>query len=90
MATIPQIFIGGVLVGGCTDIFEAWGSGRAQPMLEANGVSYRGDVEITGTRVPAGVAAATVARFAATFATLILAKGTLPFAYYPLHFHALP
>ena len=46
MATIPQIFIGGVLVGGCTDIFDAWSSGRAQPMLEANGVSYRGGVEI--------------------------------------------
>jgi cysteine synthase len=46
IATIPQIFIGGVLVGGCTDIFEAWGARKAQPMLDASGVTYRKDVAI--------------------------------------------
>ena len=40
MATIPQIFIGGELVGGATDLFEAWRAGRAQALLERNGVAF--------------------------------------------------
>jgi len=38
--TIPQIFVGGEFVGGCTDVFDAWRSGRLQALLEANGVDY--------------------------------------------------
>jgi cysteine synthase A len=40
VATIPQIFIGGEFIGGCTDLFEAWRSGRAQNLLERSGVDY--------------------------------------------------
>jgi len=40
METIPQIFVGGKLLGGCTEAFDAWKSGEFQSMLEKNGVSY--------------------------------------------------
>lgn len=39
-ATIPQIFIGGRHVGGCTDLFDAWRAGTAQQLLETAGVAY--------------------------------------------------
>jgi cysteine synthase A len=35
MRTIPQLFVGGELVGGCTDTLDAWRNGRLQAMLEA-------------------------------------------------------
>jgi cysteine synthase A len=38
--TIPQIFVGGEFVGGCTDAFDAWKAGRLQSLLEKSGVSY--------------------------------------------------
>ncbi len=40
VATIPQIFIGGEFIGGCTELFEAWRGGRAQDLLERSGVDY--------------------------------------------------
>jgi cysteine synthase len=39
-ATIPQIYIGGGHVGGCTDLFDAWRDGNAQARLTAAGVTY--------------------------------------------------
>jgi cysteine synthase A len=44
--TIPQIFIGGQHVGGCTDLFDAWRAGAIQRQLAANGIAYRTDVDI--------------------------------------------
>jgi cysteine synthase A len=38
--TIPQVFIGGELVGGATDLFDAWRDGRLQPLLARYGVDY--------------------------------------------------
>jgi cysteine synthase A len=38
--TIPQIFIGGQHVGGCTDLFDAWRAGSVQGQLEAHGITY--------------------------------------------------
>ncbi len=38
--TIPQIFVGGNFLGGCTDVFDAYKEGRFQALLEKNGVSY--------------------------------------------------
>jgi cysteine synthase len=38
--TIPQIFIGGQHVGGCTDLFDAMRNGEMQAMLDAAGVAY--------------------------------------------------
>jgi cysteine synthase A len=40
MTTIPQLFVGGEFVGGCTDAFDAWRSGRLQSLLEAAGVEF--------------------------------------------------
>ena len=40
MQTIPQVFIGGKFVGGCTDVFDGWKVGDVQAALKKNGVSY--------------------------------------------------
>ena len=37
-ATIPQIYIGGERVGGCTALFDAYGNGTAQRLLERAGI----------------------------------------------------
>jgi cysteine synthase A len=44
--TIPQIFIGGEHVGGCTDLFDAHGDGRLQRKLDEIGVAYRKTPEL--------------------------------------------
>jgi len=46
MKTIPQIFIGGEFVGGCTDVFDSWKAGDIQKLLEQNGVSYATQIEL--------------------------------------------
>jgi len=46
MQTIPQIFIGGEFVGGCTDLFDAWKAGRIQNLLRQAGVCYADDIEV--------------------------------------------
>ena len=38
--TIPQIFIGGELIGGATDVLKAWDEGRLQSLLEKNRVDF--------------------------------------------------
>src|SRR5690606_22771959 len=38
--TIPQVFIGGEHIGGCTDLFDAWRAGSIQRLLSAKGISY--------------------------------------------------
>ena len=38
--TIPQIFVGGEFVGGCTETFDAWREGRLQALLERSGVAH--------------------------------------------------
>jgi cysteine synthase A len=40
--TIPQIFVGGELIGGCTDAFDAWRGGRLQQLLDKAQVAYSG------------------------------------------------
>ncbi len=40
MNTIPQIFVGGEFVGGCTDVFDAFKAGRLQALLEKHHASY--------------------------------------------------
>ncbi len=39
-ATIPQIFVGGEFVGGCTDVFDAYKQGRLQQLLDKSNVAY--------------------------------------------------
>ena len=38
--TIPQLFVGGELVGGCTEVFDAYKEGRLQTMLKGQGVPF--------------------------------------------------
>ena len=40
VATIPQIFVGGELLGGATDVLQAAQDGRLQQLLEANRVAF--------------------------------------------------
>jgi cysteine synthase len=44
--TIPQIFIGGQLVGGCTELFDAMRSGAMQQRLDAAGVTWDRGVDL--------------------------------------------
>ena len=43
--TIPQIYIGGDHVGGCTELFDEMRDGRMQRRLHACGAAYRNDVD---------------------------------------------
>jgi len=38
--TIPQIFIGGEFIGGCTDTFDTFRDGRLAELLKRNGVAF--------------------------------------------------
>jgi len=38
--TIPQIFVGGELVGGCTEVFDAHRDGSLQKLLDKNAVQF--------------------------------------------------
>jgi cysteine synthase A len=40
LSTIPQIFVGGELVGGCTEVLNGYNSGRLQALLDRAGVAY--------------------------------------------------
>ena len=39
--TIPQIFIGGQHIGGCTETFDAFNDGRLQQLLRDNNVAFK-------------------------------------------------
>jgi cysteine synthase A len=39
--TIPQIFIGGQHIGGCTETFDAFNDGRLQQLLRDNGIGVK-------------------------------------------------
>jgi cysteine synthase A len=44
--TIPQIFIRGEHIGGCTELFDAWRDGSIQRRLTENGIDYDVDAAI--------------------------------------------
>jgi cysteine synthase A len=44
--TIPQIFVGGAHVGGCTDLFNAWRDGSMQQRLAEKGIGYDTSVSL--------------------------------------------
>jgi cysteine synthase len=46
IVTIPQIFVGGQFVGGCSELFDAYKTGALQKMLEASGSSYAADAKL--------------------------------------------
>jgi cysteine synthase A len=43
--TIPQVYIGGAHIGGCTDLFNGWRDGSIQRRLAEKGVRY--DTSVT-------------------------------------------
>jgi cysteine synthase len=43
--TIPQIFVGGRHIGGCTDLFDAWRDGSLKKLMDEKGIAFK-DVEI--------------------------------------------
>ncbi len=45
-ATIPQIFVGGEHVGGCTDLFEGWRDGSIPRRFDALGIPYVADPDL--------------------------------------------
>jgi cysteine synthase A len=42
--TIPQIFVGDEFVGGATDTFDAWKSGKLPKLLAKRGVAHKGEL----------------------------------------------
>jgi cysteine synthase A len=44
--TIPQIFIGGELIGGCTEVFDAWKQGALQEELKKNNIAFDEDFDV--------------------------------------------
>jgi cysteine synthase A len=44
--TIPQIFVGGELIGGCNEIFAAYKDGKLQRMLREKGVTFDESVQL--------------------------------------------
>jgi cysteine synthase A len=46
MKTIPQIFVGGQLVGGCSELFDAYKAGSLQTMLEQNDVGFDATLDL--------------------------------------------
>jgi cysteine synthase A len=46
VSTIPQIFVGGEFVGGCTDVFDAHREGRLQALLDKHRVSYDRNLQL--------------------------------------------
>ena len=41
MKTIPQIFVGGQFIGGCSEVFDSYKDGRLQTLFEEHNVAYR-------------------------------------------------
>jgi cysteine synthase A len=44
--TIPQIFVGGEFIGGCTETLDAYKEGKLQKMLEDNSIAFNNDPEL--------------------------------------------
>ncbi|GAC1692787.1 MAG: hypothetical protein PVS2B3_01780 [Steroidobacteraceae bacterium] len=46
VSTIPQIFVGGEFIGGCTEVFDAHKAGRLQALLDKHHVAYDRGVRV--------------------------------------------
>jgi cysteine synthase A len=44
--TIPQVFVAGRHIGGCTETFDAWRDGSMQRLLDQHAIAYRRSVDI--------------------------------------------
>ena len=47
--TIPQVYIGGELIGGCTELFDLYSGGELQQRLRAIGVQFDEDAIVDPT-----------------------------------------
>jgi cysteine synthase A len=54
--TIPQLFVAGQVIGGCTDAFSSWKSGQLQRQLRDEGVSFLSDGPDPETFLPGWMA----------------------------------
>lgn len=45
MMTIPQVFVAGQLIGGCTEVFDAFRDGSLQKILDKAGMEYDKNVD---------------------------------------------
>ena len=50
VATIPQVFVGGEFVGGCTDVVAAYQYGELQALLDACGADYKKGFDLDFTK----------------------------------------
>jgi cysteine synthase A len=62
MTTIPQVFVGGELIGGATETLEAWESGRIQALLQRHGVPFTDPAAAPRSFLPAWVSTRPPAR----------------------------
>jgi len=46
MKTIPQIFVGGEFLGGCTETFDAWNEGRLAELLSGSSVDFAAETTL--------------------------------------------
>ena len=46
VSTIPQVFVGGELIGGATDVFDSWKEGRLQSLLQRSHVAFDRDSKV--------------------------------------------
>jgi cysteine synthase A len=46
VTTIPQLFVGGRFIGGCTEVIDGWDRGTLQRKFEQAGVTYAHDVAV--------------------------------------------
>lgn len=46
MQTIPQVFVAGEFLGGCTEVFDAYKEGRLQQLMQDNDILYDTSVDI--------------------------------------------
>ena len=53
-STLPQVFVGGQWIGGCTETLQAWDDGRLQALLGAAGIAFDASARIdTRSLLPA-------------------------------------
>jgi cysteine synthase A len=46
VSTIPQVFVGGEFIGGCTDVFDAYKAGRLQGLFDKFAVAYDRSLQV--------------------------------------------
>jgi cysteine synthase A len=51
VGTIPQIFVGGVHIGGCTELFASYREGSLQPLLARQGITLHDQPPIDTSRL---------------------------------------